>query len=76
MGERQYYEGECFGGPLHGQRVSVRYPKGFLVVDKPGNKAWVYKYNDGQFHSGDEMQLDHDKRLKAAQEFDYDVVSI
>lgn len=75
--EREYYEGECFGGPLHGKQMKVRFPKGFLCVDKPNAMAWLYRYNEeGQFHAGQQVVLDHGKRLVAAEEHEYDVVSV
>lgn len=77
MEERKYYRGECFGGPLHGQWMKVRFPKGFLCIDKPNEMAWVYTYNDhGQFHASQQMALDNQKRVKAAEGIDYDVVSV
>jgi hypothetical protein len=77
MEERQYYEGECFGGPLHGQRMRVRFPKGFLCVDKANQKAWLYRFNDeDQFHASAEMMLSNDKRALAAEDNEWDVVSV
>jgi hypothetical protein len=76
MTERKYYEGDCVGGPLDQQHIRVRFPKGFLCVDRPAEKAWVYKFDGERFNASDEMVLDHTKRLVAAEDFDYDVVSI
>lgn len=82
---RVVYEGLAVGGPLDGETVQSRYPKGFLLVDKPNNRAWVYDYDEGHNKSGDRLAdrsrfvareqytLDHAKRLRAAEEFDYDV---
>lgn len=33
----------CVGGPLDGQYVPCRFPKGFLAVDKPAGLCWVYE---------------------------------
>ncbi len=47
MAEKQLYQGVCVGGPLDGQTRESRYPKGALLVNKPGGSAWVYDYQAG-----------------------------
>lgn len=37
------YTGMCVGGPLDGQYETCRYPAGFVLVDRPAGRAWVYK---------------------------------
>lgn len=38
------YTYTAHGGPLDGQVIESRYPKGFLLVDKPEQKVWIYHY--------------------------------
>lgn len=38
------YTYEAHGGPLDGKKIESRYPKGFLLVDKPQQKVWIYHY--------------------------------
>lgn len=67
------------GGPLDGKKYLVRKDKGVLAVDKEGNRAWVYD-SDGLGGAvvrdpiGDE--LDYGKRMKAAGEWNYDIIAI
>jgi hypothetical protein len=43
------YTGPCQGGPYNGQTMTSRFPKGFLLVDRPGNRAWLYDFAAGVF---------------------------
>lgn len=38
------YSGIAIGGPLEGQTIAGRFPKGVVFVSKPQNKAWIYDY--------------------------------
>lgn len=78
--ERVYYEGECHGGPLDGQDMVSRFPKGFLLVDKPGNRCWIYEWEDDDFYvrneDGEEVLVEGPKnRYRAAEEENYDVIA-
>lgn len=72
-------EGVCFGGPLHGEIQSSRFPKGFVLIDKPANKCWIYEWSDksSSFTVRNEtpMEIDKEKRFKAAEEPHYDVIA-
>jgi len=69
--------GPCVGGPLDGQPGESRFPKGFLLVDKPNRRAWVYDANHDLMSfvvrdpAGD--TLDEEGRWRAGSEFTYDV---
>lgn len=75
------YEGVCHGGPLNGQTMVTRYPKGFLLVDKQVRKCWIYEWDSEtssyQVRQEEPMDLlDGEKnRFRAAEEFNYDVVA-
>ncbi len=47
------YSGIAVGGPLEGQTIEGRFPKGIVFVSKPQNKAWVYDYyaEQGKFYA-------------------------
>lgn len=71
-----YQLGECHGGPLNGQTAMARFPKGFLLVDKPANRVWIYDWNGTAFVSRDEAEgrvADYDKRFEAADSPEWDV---
>lgn len=70
-----YQVGECHGGPLNGHDAMARYPKGFLLVDKAGNKVWIYEWNGTAFvcREPEGETLDYDKRLEAADSLEWDV---
>lgn len=76
------YEGPCFGGPLNGQDMVSRFPKGFLLVDKPNNRCWIYEWSVPAlaFKVRDEspmqVQTEGEKnRYRAAMEPNYDVIA-
>jgi hypothetical protein len=76
------YKGTCYGGPLAGERWESRYPKGFLLVDKPGNQCWIYEWDQElqQFRVRDEEPMEvytegEKNRFRAAEEFNYDVIA-
>lgn len=78
--EEELYEGPCVGGPLDGAVSQSRFPKGFLLIDKPNNRVWIYDYADGQFAvrnpEGEELNSDPTathNRYRAAEERSYDI---
>lgn len=80
--EEPVFEGICRGGPLAGQTMVSRFPKGFLLVDKPNNHCWIYEWDDSakEFKVRDEeamsVHTEGDKnRYRAAEESNYDVIA-
>lgn len=75
--EEKLFEGPCIGGPLDAVTMTCRFSKGFLLVDKPNNHCWIYDRKGDCFEVRNEapMELDLSKRLRAAEEFDYDVIA-
>ena len=80
--DKLLYEGICFGGPIHGEVAISRFPKGFLLVDKPANQLWIYEWDSasGTFsvRQNDPMEvyLEGPKnRFRAAEESNYDVIA-
>ena len=74
------FEGICAGGPMDGHTVESRYPKGFLLIDRPVALCWLYEYDDGQFICRDsEPDTLYDEgprnRWRAAEEGNYDVLA-
>lgn len=76
------YEGPCHGGPLNGQTVPSRFPKGFLLVDKPNNVCWIYEWDSetGSFQVRQEEPTEvftegSKNRYRAAEEANYDVLA-
>lgn len=76
------YEGECHGGPLNGQTIVSRFPKGFLLVDKPANHCWIYEWDESissfQVRQEEPMECQtsgEKNRYRAADEFNYDVIA-
>lgn len=69
------YDGVCADGPYAGKRASSRFPRGFLLVDRPRRRVWVYAYAGGVFTSGPARVLDNDARWLAADGDEYDVVA-
>lgn len=46
----ELFAGPVVGGPWDGRRAQSRYPRGFLLVDKPLRQAWLYdRRDDGAF---------------------------
>lgn len=80
--EEQAFEGVCRGGPLAGEVWQSRFPKGFLLVDKPNNKCWIYEWDDSvrEFKIRDSLgEVCHTEgeknRYRAAEEPNYDVLA-
>lgn len=71
-------EGTCIGGPLDGRRIGVRYPKGFLAIHRPRCQLWIYDNRDGDFYARSEepVLLDDKRRMRAMEEFDFDVLAL
>lgn len=72
-------EGNVQGGPLDGQRVAVRYPKGFIAVNRPARWVWIYdRREDGDYYVRTEepAALDDKRRMVAAEGVDYDVLAV
>ena len=46
MDEKTLYSGTAVGGPLDGETVEGRFPKGIVFVSKIQAKAWIYDYNE------------------------------
>jgi hypothetical protein len=79
------YTGRCVGGPLDGQVVESRFPKGFVLVSRAANMAWIYDHTEAQPKPGGEIfstfqarepsgrTLDDEGRLRAAMEHEFDV---
>ena len=80
---KKLYRGRCAGGPLDGEEGISRFPKGFLVVNRPAKQVAIYDYAEalGVF----EVRLDANGnwrlleifagRVRAAMESTYDVVA-
>jgi len=88
--ENPLYSGVCVGGPLNGQDASSRFPKGFLLCDRPGKKAWLYDYLPGDalgptpgkflIRIAEGVELIEDpaapkNRWRAAEEAEFDVIA-
>jgi hypothetical protein len=74
--------GLCRGGPLDGQSAVSRFPKGFLLVDKPAGECWIYEWDEenNEFIVRDEdpmlaMTEGPVNRYRAAEEPNYDVLA-
>jgi hypothetical protein len=71
--------GVCQGGPYHGCRITSRYPKGFLLVDKARSRAYVYDHDGAVTFLCRDPQgapLDDAGRWRAAEEPAYDVLAL
>jgi hypothetical protein len=65
------------GGPIDGQTLTIRRPKGVLIVDRQSRRAWVYDVIDGKLvcRDGVGAELDDAGRFKAADDGNYDVLA-
>jgi hypothetical protein len=77
------YQGVCAGGPWDGRPAATRYPKGFLLVDKPGMQVWIYDRDEtsGNFtaRTPNPQALLEDgpvNRWRAAEEPHYDLLAV
>lgn len=76
----ELFEGICHGGPLDGKEAVSRFPKGFLLVDKPNNHCWIYEWNGNGFEVRNDEPMDvqttgEKNRFRAAEESNYDVLA-
>lgn len=78
----EMFEGVCRGGPLAGEHWESRFPKGFLLVDKPNHQCWIYEYDlqTMTFVVRDESPMEvltegEKNRYRAAEEPNYDVIA-
>lgn len=78
----ELYTGTAIGGPMNGEELISRYPKGVLVVDREANRCWVYKLTGVTYFlerddDGSEERTIVELKLEntAINEFDYDVIS-
>lgn len=69
------YIGQCVGGPMDGQQGESRFPKGFVLIDRPNSAAWVYDYdpNSNTFCAREQDIHDKERGRKAAEEANYDI---
>lgn len=81
--EKILYEGLAVGGPVDGQQLISRCPKGLLMVDKPNGICWIYDWKPQDpvasvfvAREPEGRPLDTKGRLRAADEPDYDVVAL
>jgi hypothetical protein len=65
--------GTATGGPLDGRQITVRRPRGILLVDRPAKRAWIYDTRERsgvvQFicRHNEGLMLDDEKRIHAAE---------
>ncbi len=67
---------------MDGYNVTSRFPKGFLLVDKPANQCWIYDWYEGAdaFKVRDEVPMEcqtegEKNRYRAAEESEFDVIA-
>lgn len=78
-GDGDTVTGLCRYGPWHNRTITSRNPEGFLLVDRPTRRAWIYDTVTDQpgwaFYCRDTAAraLDDDKRWAAADGTDYDI---
>lgn len=69
----------CHDGPMDGQTAVSRYPAGFVAVDRPACRVWLYDRREDGFYARetDGRPLDLEKRLHAALKDDeWDVLAV
>jgi len=74
------YVGVCQGGPLDGQKGMSRFPRGFVLIDKPADQCWIYDWSDPGWGHGvfrvrnhQPMEVSREGRRRAAEGVRYDV---
>ena len=76
---RRLFVGVAVGGPMDGQELMSRFPRGLLLVDKPAHQSWLYQWEDppGQFVCLDSAPRvdDFAWRWRIADEHAYEVVA-
>jgi hypothetical protein len=84
IGERLKWNGPCIGGPMDGRDGVSRFPSGFLLVDRPSGKCWVYDWLPGdesflvRVSDGEPLIEDRSavkNRYRAAEESEFDVIA-
>lgn len=80
--EKVVFNGQCVGGPMNARDGASRFPRGFLLVDRPNNRVWIYDWvgTMRQFlvrtEEGAELISDPDadkNRFRAAEEAEFDI---
>lgn len=65
------------GGPMDGDELQGRYPKGVVLVDKMASRAWIYDWDDEaeefNVREADGRELDRNKQWQAAEGSEYEV---
>lgn len=71
------YEGICEDGPLENNMMISRYPKGFLLIDKPANECWIYDWTGVSFsvRADCPLQIIESSRYITAEGQDFDVIA-
>lgn len=79
MASQELYTGVCIGGPMNGQVTESRFPRGFVLINVPNERVWVYDRKENHdrhevvFIARAQVTLDNDKAWSAAQGADFDV---
>lgn len=77
--------GICVGGPFDGYEMTCRFPKGFLAVDRPNERCWLYDFDNETssfvVRDADGIGLVSDpeqpkNRYRAADEPEFDVLAV
>jgi hypothetical protein len=67
----------CVGGPFDDEEVESRFPKGFLVVDRPNTRCWLYDFDESRgvwsLREDYPQPWDRTRSITAAEGNDYDV---
>lgn len=80
--EKVVYSGPCVGGPMNNREGASRYPSGFLLVDRPRDKVWIYDWvhtmESFLVRDADGVDLISDpdapkNRFRAAEESEFDI---
>ena len=75
--ESVLYSGTCVRGPFSGQTRDVRYPEGFIAIDKLTDTCTVYRHSpDGTFVAGAPEPVDPGKLGATVVENLFDVLSV
>lgn len=76
-GDDDTHTGLCVAGPYAGRTVTCRCSKGFLLVDRPTRRAWLYDLTGDVFtcRADIPMELNDTDRWRAATDADYDVMA-
>jgi hypothetical protein len=75
--DAEMFSGVAHDGPLDGQQIESRYPKGFLLIDMENEHVWIYDRREGggfYARNTEPVKADEDGRWRAAEEEDYDIL--